>query len=58
MEQICLSNLPEIALTIAGGIVTVASFAANFVVKMDKAHTVWGKLINWTALNFTVVKKK
>ena len=52
MEQICLSNVPEVVGGIATGRVTVMSVAANLV----SANTRIGKIVHALALNITVKK--
>lgn len=52
MEQICV-NAPEAWLTVATGLVTLMSFAANFISK----DNVFGKVIHFLALNLKAPKK-
>jgi len=50
---LCFTGLPEVAATIVGAVIGVASIVANIVGKGSKL----GKIINWLALNITVEKK-
>ena len=52
MEQICLSNAPEMMGGAVTAIVTIASLAANLV----KSDTTLGKVIHTLALNLSVKK--
>lgn len=53
MEQVCFEQAPALAATIAGGLITLASLAANFV----KADSLLGKIVNYIALNIKTSKK-
>lgn len=59
MEEICITNGPEIIGTVIGVVVTVASVAANIIAKFGKGEKWYGKLVNFLAVNIKVdpVKK-
>lgn len=60
MEEICVNNVGALAITIGGGIVTVASFLAN-VLPNPKETDGWlrfvSKAVNFVAVNFNVSTK-
>lgn len=53
MEQVCLSNMPELAGGVIATIVTVASILANVI----KADSLLGKIVHFMAINLTHSKK-
>lgn len=56
MEEVCISGVPGLIVTILGGLVTIvtSSVFANFV----KPDTALGKVVNWVALNIKTPKKQ